>query len=341
MSHNTWEQHGLSHSPQGYHEQSQTWHWPCMFQPIAHLVPHTPPTPLAAPTWTFPPMVPHQYGDSHSSPPPNLLRNHGQLPPSPACHTAPATDTPRPIQEPSTPTILTPRLSITPERPEEQVRQHLSFESPTEDAHSLPSDAETHPHHKASDIDVDNASSHSSNSGRSSSHKKRRRKKHRRSRDDSSRRKHKRHRRHSSSSSSSSHHRPRPPREHIRPPYPGSHNHTTIRRRRRNNPAPNLTKEERWLTLSHKSGKKSTPPSGGLLCDCIKSVLHKGGFTAIPRLRSISQINITQRPHPSKDRATQWILQFPPMKGAIKARSWAPLLSTHHDGLSPPRKETS
>ena len=35
----------------------------------------------------------------------------------------------------------------------------------------------------------------------------------------------------------------------------------------------------------------------------------------------MSQINITQRPHASKDRATQWILQLPPVRGAVKAKS--------------------
>ena len=35
----------------------------------------------------------------------------------------------------------------------------------------------------------------------------------------------------------------------------------------------------------------------------------------------MSQINISQRPNPSKDRATQWILQLPPVRGAIKAKS--------------------
>ena len=35
----------------------------------------------------------------------------------------------------------------------------------------------------------------------------------------------------------------------------------------------------------------------------------------------MSQINITQRPHSSKDRATQWILQFPQVRGAVRAKS--------------------
>ena len=35
----------------------------------------------------------------------------------------------------------------------------------------------------------------------------------------------------------------------------------------------------------------------------------------------MSQINITQRPHSSKDRATQWILKFPQVRGAVKAKS--------------------
>ena len=35
----------------------------------------------------------------------------------------------------------------------------------------------------------------------------------------------------------------------------------------------------------------------------------------------MSQTNITQRLHSSKDRATQWILQFPQVKGAIRAKS--------------------
>ena len=68
--------------------------------------------------------------------------------------------------------------------------------------------------------------------------------------------------------------------------------------------------------------QKETPPQiGSLLCECIQTVIHKGGFSAIPHLRHMSQINITQRPHSPKDRATLGILQFPPVKAVIKARS--------------------
>ena len=95
-----------------------------------------------------------------------------------------------------------------------------------------------------------------------------------------------------------------------------------IRQRRRNTHVLAVQKEERWLTLSHTLRKKTTsPPTGGILCDCIRTVLNKGGFVAIPHLKTMSQINITQRPHSSKDRATQWILQFPQVRGAVRAKS--------------------
>ena len=58
-----------------------------------------------------------------------------------------------------------------------------------------------------------------------------------------------------------------------------------------------------------------------MLCDCIRTVLHKGGFVAIPHLRTMSQIDISHRPHSSKDRASQWVLRFPPPRGSVRAKS--------------------
>ena len=199
---------------------------------------------------------------------------------------------------------------MTPESLGDRTRQHLTFRSPTEDIHSLHSEAEQHPRIKADDPDEKDASSHSRNHSDSSScHKKKWRGKHERSRDDLPRREHKRRRKHSSSSYSSCHQRQHTQCEHPRAQHHGSHKQVPIRRRRRNTHALAVQKEERWLTLSHKAGIKTTsPPSGGMLCDCIRTVLNKGGFVAIPHLKTMSQINITQRPHSSKDRATQWIL---------------------------------
>ena len=95
-----------------------------------------------------------------------------------------------------------------------------------------------------------------------------------------------------------------------------------MRRRKRNTHAFTVQKEERWLTLSHEVGKKaSSPPTGQMLCDCIRTVLHKGGFVAIPHLRTMSQIDISHRPHSSKDRASQWVLRFPPPRGSVRAKS--------------------
>ena len=95
-----------------------------------------------------------------------------------------------------------------------------------------------------------------------------------------------------------------------------------IRRRIRNTHVLAVQKEERWLTLSHTLGKKTTsPPTGGIFSDCIRTLLHKGGFVALPHLRSMSQINISHRPHSSKDRATQWVFQFPPPRGTFRIKS--------------------
>ena len=73
--------------------------------------------------------------------------------------------------------------------------------------------------------------------------------------------------------------------------------------------------------LARGGEKASSPPTGQMLCDCIRTVLHKGGFVALPHLISMSQINISHRPHSSKDRATQWVLRFPPPGGSVRAKS--------------------
>ena len=102
----------------------------------------------------------------------------------------------------------------------------------------------------------------------------------------------------------------------------GNYKEAPMRRRKRNTHAVTIRKEERWLTLSHAMGKKaSSPPTGQMLCDCIRTVLHKGGFIALPHLRNMSQLDISQRPHSSKDRATQWVLRFPPPRGSVRAKS--------------------
>ena len=94
-----------------------------------------------------------------------------------------------------------------------------------------------------------------------------------------------------------------------------------MKRRKRNNHAFTVQKEERWITLSHAVGKKAnSPPTAQMLCDCIRTVLHKGGFAAIPHLRNMSQIDMSHRPHSSKDRASQCVLRLPPPRGSVKAK---------------------
>ena len=254
------EQHSSQSPPRGHHNQPQSWQWPCLLQPTAHNIPHIPHTPPATPAWTFPPVVPHPQGDPQYPPPSNFSHDPGQHSSSPSRHNAPDRETPGPEREPSTHTFAT-RHSITPESLGERTRQHLTFRSPTEDIHSLHSEAEQHPLIKADDPDEKDASSHSGNHCDSSScHKKKWRGKHKRSRDDLPRREHKRRRKHSSSSYSSCHQRQHTQHEHPRAQHHGSHKQVHIRRRRRNTHALAVQKEERWLTLSHKSWKKTTPP---------------------------------------------------------------------------------
>ena len=316
------ELHSPTYPPQGYHNQTQSWQWPSQPQPTAHnfqLIPHSS---LATPEWTFPPAMSHSQCDPQYRPPPDFPHDLGQHSSTPPRYNVPDKDVSGLDREPSTNTLAT-RHSITPESIGERTGQHLTFRSPTEEVHSLHSEAEQHPRIKNDEPQERDASSHSgSQSDSSSCHKRKGRGRHKRLRENSPRREHKRRRKHSSSSYSSYHRRQHTQRECPRAQHHSSHKLIPIRRRRRNTHALAVQKEERWLTLSHTLGKKTTsPPSGGILCDCIRTVLNKGGFVAIPHLKTMSQINITQRPHSSKDRATQWILQFPPVRGAVKAKS--------------------
>ena len=73
--------------------------------------------------------------------------------------------------------------------------------------------------------------------------------------------------------------------------------------------------------MSCKPSKKATSPDGKIVFDCIKTVLQKGGFPIFPYIRHPDQLNVIQCPHASKDRATHWIIQFPPAKDNPKQKS--------------------
>ena len=135
-------------------------------------------------------------------------------------------------------------------------------------------------------------------------------------------RKHKKRRKHSSSSYSSHSDHGHTHKRITQTPHRVNPKDVPMKRRKRNNHAFTIQKEERWITLSHAVGKKaSSPPTAQMLCDCIRTVLLKGGFAAIPHLRSMSQIDMLHRPHSSKDRATQCVLRLPPPKGSARAKS--------------------
>ena len=283
-------------SSHGPYNQVQSWQWPSQPQLTTYGLPHAPCPLTPTPEWNHPPTVSYPPSGPQYPPPHDLspdLRQHFRT--QPRCNT-PDPGTVRSYREPST--TLDPRLG--------RAEPYSIQESPARDEHSPEETQEED----------------ASQSGSSSCHEKKRRDKYKRPKENSSRRRHKKRRKHSSSSYSNHFICEHTQRESTQTLHHGNHKQAPIRRRKRNTHAFAVQKEERWLTLSHAVGKKtSSPPTGAMLCDCIRTVLHKGGFVALPHLRSMSQINISHRPHSSKDRATQWVLQFPPPRGSFRAKS--------------------
>ena len=300
--------HNQASSSHGPYNQAQSWQWPSQPQLTTYGLPHAPCPLTPAPEWSYPPTVSYPQSGPQYPPPHDLspdLRQHFRT--QPRCNT-PDPDTVRSDREPST----------TPDPRPGRAEPHSTQESPAREEHSPRSYNEQHPRTQYEETQEEDVS----HSGSISRHGNKRRGKHKRPKDNSSRRRHKKRRKHSSSSYSNHSICEHTQRESTQTLYHGNHKQAPIRRRKRNTHAFAVQKEERWLTLSHAVGKKtSSPPTGAMLCDCIRTVLHKGGFVALPHLRSMSQINISHRPHSSKDRATQWVLQFPPPRGSFRAKS--------------------
>ena len=271
--------HNQTSPSQGLHNQTQSWQWPSQPQPTTHDLPHFPHHLTSAPEWTFPPAMSHPQSDPQYRPPPDFphdLRQHFSTIPR---YNIPDMDIVGPDRDPNTNTRAT-RHSIIPESKAGRTGRHSTLRSPTEEGHSPRSYAEQHPRTKYEEPQEGDASSQSDSNSR---HGKKRRGRHKRPRENSSRRRHKRRRKHSSSSYSSHSTCQHTQRECLQTQHHSSHMLIPIRRRRRNTHVFAVQKEERWLTLSHTLGKKTTsPPTGGILCDCIRTVLNKGGFVAIP-----------------------------------------------------------
>ena len=270
----------------------QNWQWPSQ--------PQYPPSCPQTPTleWNHPP------GSSFSSPSPQYppspelspdLRQHFQAPHSQ--YGTPEQDiAPCPYREPS----------ATSELRHVNTELLLSQESLQDDVRS----------------EEESIKEQESQSDSPSYHEKKKRDKRRHTKERSPQRKHKKRRKHSSSSSSSHSDHEHTHKRITQETHRVNCKDVPMKRRKRNNHAFTIQKEERWITLSHAVGKKaSSPPTAQMLCDCIRTVLHKGGFAAIPHLRSMSQIDMLHRPHSSKDRATQCVLRLPPPKGSARAKS--------------------
>ena len=284
--------HYQAPSTHGPYSQMQSWQWPSQPQ---HL-PSCPQTPTL--DWN------HPQGSSYSPtspqylPAPELssdLRQHFQAPHSQ--HGTPEQNiAPCPYREPS----------ATSELRQVNTELLLSQESLQDDERS----------------EEESIKEQESQSGSLSYHEKKKRDKRRHPKEHSPQRKHKKSRKHSSFSSSSHSDHGHTHNRITQETHRVNSKEVPMKRRKRNNHAFTIQKEERWITLSHAVGKKaSSPPTAQMLCDCIRTVLHKGGFAAIPHLRSMSQIDMLHRPHSSKDRATQCVLRLPPPKGSVRAKS--------------------
>ena len=286
------DSHYPAPSTHGPYNHVQSWQWPSQPQ-------HLPPCPQA-PTfeWTHPQGTSYPSTSPHYLPPHDLspdLRQHFQAQ-HPLCGTQEHDTAVRPYREPST--TSEPKLTRT--------EPLLSQESLQDEEHS----------------EEESIKEKDSQSSSSTYHEKKKRDKRRHPKEHSPQRRHKKRRKHSSSSYSYHSEHGHTHKRSTQTPHRDNFKEVPKRRRKRNNHAFTIQKEERWITLSYAVGKKAnSPPTGQMLCDCIRTVLHKGGFAAIPHLRNMGQIDISHRPHSSKDRASQWVLRFPPPRGSARAKS--------------------
>ena len=321
---------------------------PCL--PQRHYIPIPPPSPLPHkyPPPSIPPLPHPRHLDPHYLAPsthgPHSQIQNWQWPSQPQ-HPSPSPQTPTldwnhpqgPSYSPTSPHYITP-YDLSPDLSQHFHAQHSLCGIQEQDTAVRPHrEPSTSPEPKLTGIEppISQESLHDeahreeepskekdSQSSSSTYIEKKKRGKRRRPSEHSPQRKHKKRRKHSSSSYSSHSYHGHTHNRIMQETHRVNFKDAPRRHRKRNNHAFTIQKEERWLTLSHAVGKKaSSPPTAQMLCDCIRTVLHKGGFAAIPHLRSMSQIDMLHRPHSSKDRATQCVLRLPPPKGSVRAKS--------------------